>query len=55
MIAILAVCGVLTRPSGQSIKEFNIVVFQANKKLRPSMSQNSAKRLLKITTGMFSL
>ncbi|MGK7873482.1 MAG: macro domain-containing protein [Xenococcaceae cyanobacterium] len=51
---LLAVCGVLTRPSGRSIKEFNIVVFQANENHQPSVSPNSAKRLLGITTGMFS-
>ena len=50
---LLAVCDVLTRPSGQSIKEFNIVIFQADKNLQPSVSPNSSERLLKITTGIF--
>ena len=51
---LLAVCGVLTRPSGQHIKEFNIIVFKKNQESQPSIPLNSAERLLKITTGMFS-
>lgn len=51
---LLAVCNVLTRTSSQSIKEFNIVIFQADKEKQPSIQPDLVKRLLKITIGMFS-
>lgn len=50
---LLAVCDALTRPSGHSIKSFNIIVFQASEKDKPNVSPEIAKRLLKTTTGMF--
>lgn len=51
---LLAVCEVLTRPSGQGIKEFNIVIFQGDEKHPPSVPVKSCERLLKISAGIFS-
>lgn len=50
---LLAVCDALSRPSGHNIKSFNIVVFQSSEKDKPSVSLETAKHLLKTTTGMF--
>ena len=49
---LVAVCEVMNRPYG-NIKSFNIIVFQANDKDKPNVSPETAKSLLKATTGMF--
>jgi hypothetical protein len=50
---LLAVCEVLYRPYGHNVEEFNIIIFQASEKDKPSISSEGVKHLLKTTTGMF--
>jgi hypothetical protein len=52
-VMLLAVCEVLHRPYGHNVEEFNIIVFQASEKDKPSISSEVVKHLLKTTTGMF--
>jgi len=51
---LLAVCDFITKPNGHHLKTINIVVFQSSKKDKPLISRIISKRLLKISTGMFT-
>lgn len=51
---LLAICDVVTKPSGHHISDFNIVVFQRSNNDKPSISQSVSKSLLRIAIGMYS-
>jgi O-acetyl-ADP-ribose deacetylase (regulator of RNase III) len=51
---LLAASDVMKRPYGHHIEKFSIVIFRAEDKEKPSISPNIAKKLLRISTGIFS-
>jgi len=51
---ILAICDGISKPSGHHLKQYNIVIYRANSKEKPSISIGLSKRILKTAVGLFS-
>ena len=50
---VLAICDGISKPSGHHLKQYNIVIYQANPKEKPSISVSASKRILKTAIGLF--
>jgi hypothetical protein len=50
---VLAICDGVSKPSGHHLKQYNVVVYRANPKEKPSISINASKRILKTAIGLF--
>lgn len=51
---VLAICDVVSKPSGHHIKDYNIVVYRESSEANPSISFRTSKRILKTAIGVFS-
>lgn len=51
---VLAICDGISKPCGHHLKQYNIVIYRANSKEKPSISVGASKRILKTAIGLFS-
>lgn len=51
---VLAICDVVSKPSGHHVKDYNIVVYRESTEANPSISLRTSKRILKTAIGVFS-
>lgn len=51
---VLAICDGISKPTGHHLKQYNIVIYRASPKEKPSISVGASKRILKTAIGLFA-